>query len=81
MVAGRMFLRNSAKYGDGPPAFLSVTRHGLVVCGGNANARIAKIGRSAPIPLMAARAVSLQAPAHHERPDGWPIAWGNCGFA
>jgi hypothetical protein len=53
LVADRVFLLNSAQYTDGPPGFLSVTRSGLVVCGGNANARMAQIGRDAPVLLMA----------------------------
>jgi len=52
VVTGRVFLLNSAKYGDPPPAFLSATRSGLVVCGPGAQNRIAEIG-GASIPLMA----------------------------
>jgi hypothetical protein len=53
MVADRVFLLNSAKYNDPPPPFLSATRSGLVVCGGNAHVRIAQMARNAAVPLIA----------------------------
>jgi hypothetical protein len=72
-----------------PP--LGVTEHGTACCCGSSDPTSSSPGRPAragPPPYLstdrlaelvdqAARATALRTSAHPDRPDGWPLAWGD----